>query len=62
MLSIDKVKELLGGKTVSDQEAEEIRDACHALASLMFDAWKMQNFPEREDNDADSVGHKAEEP
>jgi hypothetical protein len=40
MLSIDYVRELLRDPSLTDKQVEEIRDACRALAELMFEAWR----------------------
>jgi len=37
MLSVKKVKELLKDKTLSDKEAEEIRDGFYNLAEIIFE-------------------------
>jgi len=40
MLSIERVKELLGDPTISDQEVEEIRNAFDALVrDVVFEQW-----------------------
>ena len=38
MLSIERVKELLGDPALSDRELEAIRDECDAWAGLVVDA------------------------
>lgn len=38
MLSIERVKEILGNPSLSDEEAEQIRDECDAWAALVVDA------------------------
>ncbi len=58
MLSIHEVKELLDDKTISDKEAEEIRDACHALASLIYDTWRIKNKRKPDDEGVDLAGAK----
>jgi signal-transduction protein with cAMP-binding, CBS, and nucleotidyltransferase domain len=40
MLSIERVKELLGDQKISDKEAKEIRDDFRALAEIIFEQWK----------------------
>ena len=40
MLEIKQVKELMSDENLSDQEAEEIRDACQTLAEITVAAWK----------------------
>jgi hypothetical protein len=39
MLSIEKTKELLNDKNISDEEAEKIRDDMRTLAEIIFDKW-----------------------
>jgi hypothetical protein len=39
MLSVQKVKRLLNGETISDEKAEKIRDECRDLAEIIFDKW-----------------------
>lgn len=40
MLSIERVKELMGDPKLSDEEAAEIRDSCRAIAEIMFEQWQ----------------------
>lgn len=40
MLSIERVKELLGNPSLSDDVLERIRDECDAWAGLVVDAMK----------------------
>lgn len=40
MLSIEETKKLLGDPNILDEEAEEIRDACYALAELALEAFR----------------------
>jgi signal-transduction protein with cAMP-binding, CBS, and nucleotidyltransferase domain len=40
MLSIERVKELLGNQKISDKEAEEIRDGFRVLAEIILEQWK----------------------
>jgi hypothetical protein len=54
MLSIDHVRELLKDPSLTDKEIEEIRDACRALAELMFDAWRRKKLTQTRDNDQTS--------
>ena len=37
MLSIEKIKKLLGRQDVSDEEAKEIRDGFYNLAEIIFE-------------------------
>jgi signal-transduction protein with cAMP-binding, CBS, and nucleotidyltransferase domain len=39
MLSVERVKELLKDKNISDKEAEEIRDDFHNFAEIIFNKW-----------------------
>ncbi|MBI3337021.1 MAG: hypothetical protein HY005_00150 [Candidatus Staskawiczbacteria bacterium] len=39
MLSVERVKELLKDKNISDKEAEEIRDDFRIFAEIIFDKW-----------------------
>jgi hypothetical protein len=45
MLSIEQCKKLIGDKTLSDKEVEEIRDELYILANLAFDHWKETRKP-----------------
>ena len=40
MLSIERIKELLENRDLTDEEAEEIRDAFRALAEIIFEKWQ----------------------
>ncbi len=42
MLSIQRVKELLKEKKLSDEEAEEIRDWCHEFAEVIFEMRQLE--------------------
>ncbi|MFA5871408.1 MAG: hypothetical protein WC858_01685 [Parcubacteria group bacterium] len=39
MLSVEKVKELLNDKTISDDKAEKIRDDLQALAEIVIEKY-----------------------
>jgi hypothetical protein len=39
MLSIERVKELLKGQNISDEEAKEIRDGFRDLVEIIFEKW-----------------------
>ena len=39
MLSIDRVKELLDDESITADEAEELRDACRAIAEIVYQKW-----------------------
>jgi len=39
MLSIDRVKELLDDESITADEAEELRDACRAMAEIVYQKW-----------------------
>jgi len=43
MLSIERTKELLADATISDQEAESIRDSFRDLAEIIFNKWKSEH-------------------
>jgi hypothetical protein len=43
MLSIERTKELLADATISDQEAELIRDSFRDLAEIIFNKWKNEH-------------------
>ncbi len=40
MLSIERVKELVKNRNLTDQEAEQIRDEFYALAEIIFQKWQ----------------------
>ena len=40
MLTINEVRNLLGDTSSTDEEIAGIRDACHALAELVVEAWR----------------------
>jgi hypothetical protein len=44
MLSTDHVKQLLNDSSFTDEQIEEIRDVCRALAELMFEAWRRDDL------------------
>ena len=44
MLSIERTKELLADATISDQEAESIRDGFRDLAEIIFNQWKNEHY------------------
>jgi hypothetical protein len=39
MLSIDRIKELLDDESMSAAEAEDLRDACRAMAEIVYQKW-----------------------
>jgi len=39
MISLEKAKELIDDKNLSDEEVKEVRDQLESLADLMFDMW-----------------------
>jgi len=41
MITLMKVKDLLQDQSMSDEEAERIRDACYCMAELVFETWKV---------------------
>ncbi len=40
MLSLARTKELIGEPTMTDAEAERLRDAFRSLAEIAFDQWQ----------------------
>jgi hypothetical protein len=44
MLSTDHIKQLLNDSSFTDEQIEEIRDACRVLAELMFEAMATRRF------------------
>jgi hypothetical protein len=42
MLNLDRVRELVGDSTLSDEQAERIRDECRTLAELAWHAYHHQ--------------------
>jgi len=54
MLSVERVKKILNNPTLSDKEAEEIRDSFLILAEIIYDKWmetieKVKNQDEKDD-------------
>ena len=47
MLSIERTKELLRNPSLSDREAEEIRNISYMLAELIFDNWRAEQLHSR---------------
>lgn len=39
MLSIERVLEIVGDESMSATEAEELRDACRAMAEIIYQKW-----------------------
>ncbi len=39
MLSVERVLEIVDDKTTSATEAEELRDACRAMAEIVYQKW-----------------------
>jgi hypothetical protein len=39
MLTIEKIKELIGDSDITNEEAEGIRDECRILAEIIFEQW-----------------------
>lgn len=54
MLSIERVKELLEDKTISDEEAEKIRDACYEFVELALEKYLSE---ERNKNQSIRLGY-----
>jgi hypothetical protein len=44
MLSTTQVRKLLDDPSLTDDQIEVIRDACHALSELMLDAWRQRQL------------------
>jgi len=42
MLSIERVKELIGRKDLKDQDAELIRDELRTLAEIIYEKWRRE--------------------
>lgn len=40
MLSVARIKEILGDASISDEEAEALRDQFRDLAEFIFETWK----------------------
>jgi hypothetical protein len=53
MLSIERIKELLNDRDISDKEAKEIRDGFRTLAEIVLDQWKKKRL--KNDNLGDSL-------
>lgn len=47
MITVAKVKQLVGDERLSDDEAEKIRDACYCMAELLVEAWENSTGEER---------------
>ena len=43
MLSIERVKEILKHRNLSDKEAEEIRDGFYELAKILLKQWQEES-------------------
>lgn len=39
MLSVERIKQLIGDPSLSDKKAEEIRDNLRFLAEIVFEKW-----------------------
>lgn len=44
MLTLDRVKELTNDPSMSDQQAEEIRDKFRVFAELIFEQWQSERI------------------
>jgi hypothetical protein len=44
MLPTDSIRKLLDDPSLSDDQIEDIRAACHVLAELMLEAWRKAEF------------------
>ena len=40
MLSLERVKEIMNGPDLTDQQIEEIRDSFQRLAEIVFEKWQ----------------------
>lgn len=40
MLNLKEIKELIDDKSISDEKAKEIREACYGLADLALEVWQ----------------------
>jgi hypothetical protein len=40
MLSTESIRKLLDDPSLSDDQIEDVRAACHVLAELMLEAWR----------------------
>jgi signal-transduction protein with cAMP-binding, CBS, and nucleotidyltransferase domain len=52
MLSIERVKELLGDQEISDKEAKEIRDDFRVLAEIVLEQWKEKRLKDNKHRDS----------
>jgi hypothetical protein len=48
MLSTESIRKLLDNPSLSDDQIEDVRAACHVLAELMLEAWRKAD-PEEEE-------------
>ncbi len=55
MLSIKRIKELLEGRNLTDEEAEEIRDAFRALAEIIYEKWEQDRESEEPLHNSENV-------
>jgi len=39
MLTVEETRRLIGDASITDQEAEEIRDSLRILAEIIFEQW-----------------------
>ena len=44
VLSIEKTKQLINDPSLSDKEAEEIRDGFRVLAEIIFEKWQEEKL------------------
>ena len=52
MLSGDFIRELLDDPSLTDDQVEDIRAACRALAELVFVAWRNEQLEEKSSSEA----------
>jgi signal-transduction protein with cAMP-binding, CBS, and nucleotidyltransferase domain len=56
MLSIERIKELLNDKNISDQKAKEIRDDFRSLVEIIFEQWQIKK---QKKNSSDALLNKS---
>ena len=47
MLSVERIKELINDPTITDKDAEEIRDSFRTLAEIIFKQWQFEKAKNR---------------
>jgi hypothetical protein len=56
MLSIERTKEMID-PNMSDQDAADIRDACRALAEVIFEQWQFERARNIDSDQYDETSH-----